>query len=156
MDEHIKLGDEKYNISVTKADMCAITVNGIQYIVPHPVASLISNLTEQIVKEQERRRKDDDEILGFIKNQSAHIACVLSGGNKNSVAYYGENLLRHPLDKEFPLPAGVEFDDGSTTQRFYRIVTDRICFAIKSARDMRGRMLEKLDGSEPSDPSSFI
>lgn len=153
--EHIKVGSEKYDISVANAELCAITVNGVQHIVPYPIAKLISDLAEQIGKEQERRRKDDDEILKFIKKQSAHIAYVLSGGEKNSVAYYGENLLKHSLGEKVPLPAGIEYDDGSTTEEFYRVVSDRICLAIGTARDMRGRMLEKLDGSEPSDPSMF-
>ena len=65
--EHIKVGNEKYDISVADADLCAITLKGVQYIVPYPIAKLISDLAEQIGKEQERRRKDDDEILEFIK-----------------------------------------------------------------------------------------
>ena len=89
--EHIKVGNEKYNISVADAELCTITLKGVQYIIPYPIAKLISDLAEQIGKEQERRRKDDDEILEFIKKQSAHIAYALSGGDKNSVAYYGEN-----------------------------------------------------------------
>lgn len=155
MKTHIKAGNEKYDISVVNADMRAITVNGIQYIIPCSVANLITDLAEQIEKEQERRRKDDNEILEFIKGQSFHIAYVLSGGNKDSVAYYGENLLKHALDERIALPAGVELDDGRTTQDFYSVVAARVRFAIKTARDMRGRMLEKIDGSEPSDPSLF-
>ena len=153
--EHIKVRNEKYDISVADADLCAITVNGVQHIVPHSIAKLISDLTEQIGKEQQRRRKDDDEILEFIKKQSAHIAYVLSGGDKNSVAYYGENLLNRSLKDKVPLPAGVEYDDGSTAEEFYSVVSGRIRTAIETARDMRGRMMEKLDGSEPADPSMF-
>lgn len=153
--EHIKIGNEKYDISVADADLCAITLKGVQYIVPYPIAKLISDLAEQIGKEQERRRKDDEEILEFIKKQSAHIAYALSGGDKNSVAYYGENLLNRSLNEKVPLPAGVEYDDGSTTEEFYSVVAGRIRMAIETARDMRGRMLEKLDGSEPADPSMF-
>lgn len=153
--EHIKVGNEKYNISVADAEVCAITLKGVQYIIPYPIAKLISDLAEQIGKEQKRRRKDDDEILEFIKKQATHIAYALSGGDKNSVAYYGENLLKHSLEEKVPLPAGVEYDDGSTTQEFYGAVSERICFAIRTARDMRGRMVEKLDGSEPADPSIF-
>ena len=153
--EHIKVGNEKYDISVANAELCAITVNGVQHIVPYSVAKLLSDLAEQIGKEQERRRKDDDEILEFIKKQSAHIAYVLSGGGKNSVAYYGENLLKHSLEEKVPLPAGIECDDGSTTEEFYSVVSGRIRTAIETARDMRGRMMEKLDGSEPADPSMF-
>ena len=153
--EHIKVGNEKYDISVADAELCTITLKGVQYIVPYPIAKLIADLTEQIGKEQERRRKDDEEILEFIKKQSAHIAYALSGGDKNSVAYYGENLLKHSLEEKVPLPAGIEYDDGSTTQEFYEVVSERICFAISTARDMRGRMIEKLDGSEPADPTLF-
>lgn len=153
--EHIKVGNEQYDISVADAGLCAITLKGVQYIVPYPIAKLISDLAEQIGKEQERRRKDDDEILEFIKKQSVHIAYALSGGDKNSVAYYGENLLKHSLGEKVPLPAGVEFDDGSTTEEFYSVVSGRIRTAIETARDMRGRMMEKLNGSEPADPSMF-
>lgn len=153
--EHIKVGNEKYNISVADAELCTITLKGVQYIIPYSIAKLISDLAEQIGKEQERRRKDDDEILEFIKKQATHIAYALSGGDKNSVAYYGENLLKHSLEEKVPLPTGIEYDDGSTTQEFYGVVSERICFAIRTARDMRGRMVEKLDGSEPVDPSIF-
>lgn len=153
--EHIKVGNEKYDILVADAELCAITINRVQYIIPYPIAKLISELAEQIGKEQERRRKDDDEILEFIKKQSVHIAYALSGGKKNGVAYYGENLLKHSLEEKVPLPAGIECDDGSTTEEFYGVVSERIRFAIRTARDMRGRMMEKLDGTEPADPSLF-
>ena len=153
--ERIKIGNEKYDIAVANAELCAITINGVQHTIPYSVARLISDLAEQIGKEQRRRRKDDDEILEFINKQSVHIAYVLSGGDKSGAAYYGKNLLKHSLEKKVSLPAGIEFDDGSTTEEFYKTVSERIRLAIQTARDMRGRMIEKLDGSEPSDPSIF-
>lgn len=46
-------GRGEYDISVANAELCAITVNGVQHIVPYPIAKLISDLAEQIGKEQE-------------------------------------------------------------------------------------------------------
>ena len=54
-----------------------------------------------------------------------------------------------------PLPDGVEYDDGRKTQDFKQVVAERIYLALSRVRDMRGKMLEKLDGSEPSDPAMF-
>ena len=151
----VKIEDGEILISAADTKMCALTIGGIQYTVPEAVGSLIARLSEQVEKEQQRRRKDDEDILEFIKKQATHIAYALSGGSKNSVAYYGENLLKHSWEEKIPLPAGIEYDDGSTTQEFYGVVSERICFAIRTAQDMRGRMVEKLDGSEPADPSIF-
>lgn len=152
----VKIEDKEILIAAADTKMCALTVGGIQYTVPEAVGGLIARLGEQVEKEQQRRRKDDEDILEFIKKQSAHIAYALSGGDKNSVAYYGENLLKHSLGEKVPLPAGIEYDDGSTTQEFYGVVAERIRLAIGTARDMRGRMMAKLDGSEMADNTAFL
>ena len=63
--------------------------------------------------------------------------------------------MKYPVDHQVPLPDGVEYDDGRKTQDFKQAVAERIYLALSRVRDMRGKMLEKLDGSEPSDPAMF-
>lgn len=147
----VKIGKKNERIVVTPAEMCKVLVGGTNYIVPYNVAKLISDLSEELDHEQHRKRKDDEEITSFLEKQCLHIAYALGGGDKDSVAYYGENLLNHSIDFKVPLPAGYEFDDGTREESFQSVVAKRIFEALHSARSARGELMKHLDGSVPSD-----
>ena len=147
----VKIGKKNERIVVTPAEMSKVLVGGTNYIVPYNVAKLISDLSEELGHEQHRKRKDDEEIMSFLEKQCWHIAYALGGGDKDSVAYYGENLLNHSIDFKVPLPAGYEFDDGTREESFQSVVAKRIFEALHSARSARGELMKRLDGSVPSD-----
>lgn len=151
----VKIEDKENDIKVIDAKMCEISVNGSSYIVPYPVADLVCKMSEELEKEQKRKRKDDEEIKTFIKNTASHIAYALCGGDKDSMAYYGENLLGHEYDYQVSLPKGWEFDDGSTTEDFGNVVARRIIVALRTNRSLTGNMEDHLNGSRQSDVSLF-
>ena len=158
-ESNININGEMMRVRAEEMKMCAVTIGNTQYIAPQAVAKLIADLADQLRVEQQRRRKDDEDILRFIKKHASYIAYNLGGGEKERVsgnpAFCGENLLKYPVDHQVPLPDGVEYDDGRKTQDFKQVVAERIYLALSRVRDMRGKMLEKLDGSEPSDPAVF-
>lgn len=153
----VKIEGETNNIKVVDAQMCEISVNGSSYIVPYPIAKLINKMSDELAKEQRRKRKDDEEINTYISKTAFHIAYCLCGGDKDGPAYYGENLLANKYDHQVPLPPGYEYDDGTTTQDFGRVVAKRILTALSTKRELHGRsMIGTLDGSEDHDTSLFV
>lgn len=147
--ENVKAGDSQYEIVEAEAEVRSVRVNGTCYIIPAAVARLLADLAEQVGKEQRRRRLDDEEISRFIESQAFHIAYVLSGGDEDGAAYYGENLLGHSLGEKIPLPEGTELDNGSTHEDFYSVVARRIVFALRTSSRVKGELAEMFDGSRP-------
>lgn len=147
----VKVDKKNEQIVVCSTEMCKVLVGGTNYIVPYNVAKLISDLSEELDHEQHRKRKDNEEIMSFLKKQCWHIAYALGGGDKDSVAYYGENLLSHSYDFKVPLPEGYEFDDGTREESFLSVVERRIFDALHSSRSARGELMKRLDGTIPSD-----
>lgn len=158
-ESNININGEMVRIRAEEMKMCAVTIGNTQYTAPQAVAKLIADLSDQLRAEQQRRRKDDEDILRFIKKHAGYIAYILGGGEKERIdgnpAFHGGNLLKYPADHQVPLPDGIEYDDGRKTQDFKQVVAERIYLALERVRGMRGKMLEKLDGSEPSDPTMF-
>ena len=158
-ESNININGEMVRVRAEEMKMCAVTIGNTQYTAPQAVAKLIADLSDQLRAEQQRRRKDDEDILRFIKKHAGYIAYILGGGEKERIdgnsAFHGGNLLKYPADHQVPLPDGIEYDDGRKTQDFKQVVAERIYLALNRVRDMRGKMLEKLDGSEPSDPTMF-
>ena len=158
-ESNININGKMVRVRAEEMKMCAVTIGNTQYTAPQAVVKLIADLSDQLRVEQQRRRKDDEDILRFMKKHASYIAYILGGGEKERVsgnpAFHGENLLKYPADHQVPLPNGVEYDDGRKTQDFKQVVAERIYLALERVIGMRGKMLEKLDGSEPSDPTMF-
>ena len=110
-ESNININGEMMRVRAEEMKMCAVTIGNTQYIAPQAVAKLIADLADQLRVEQQRRRKDDEDILRFIKKHASYIAYNLGGGEKERVsgnpAFCGENLLKYPVDHQVPLPDGV-------------------------------------------------